>query len=237
MPTRLFIFFATGLGCFALACGGAGRVDEACRSNDDCEPTELCAAGFCGGFGQCSARPETCEGESIGFVCGCDGLTYDNQCSAELAGIRLQSTTPCACDDNSECVEGQYCELEDSCLNRGGCVPTPETCDPADTQEVCGCDGATYENECAAAQAGVRVSSLGSCECTSNEDCGASDYCGAIVCDGPGVCEPRSVTPCDPESPVEGCCDPDTPVTGCDGVVYPSECDAAMAGVRVRPAG
>jgi hypothetical protein len=198
--------------------------------------TELCATGFCGGIGVCTARPESCDDTVFGFVCGCDGLTYQSRCFADLAGVRLAGTGGgCVCEDNTECLEGQYCALDDSCTNTGGCLPTPETCDPADTQEVCGCDGATYANACTAAQSGARVSALGACECDTDEDCASGDYCNAIVCDGPGVCETRNATACDPEAPVEGCCDPDRPVTGCDGIIYPSECDAISAGVRVRP--
>ena len=140
-----------------------------------------------------------------------------------------------SCIDNSECDPDSYCAKPiGDCEGEGTCMPRPSVC-PSVWEPVCGCDGQTYANECEAAQAGVRVSALGSCDCDDNEDCDSSDYCAALVCDGPGLCESRSATPCDPESPVEGCCNPDRPVTGCDGVIYPSECDAISAGVRVRP--
>lgn len=202
---------------------GAGRIDTACRSNDDCETTEICATGICeDGLGECFPIPTSCD-DTISYVCGCDGRTYDNDCLATQARVRLASPQPCLCANNSECVEGQFCALDDSCSNVGNCLPEPASCDSSDTQEVCGCDGQTYDNECSAFQAGVRVSALGACDCTNNADCSGDEYCSAITCDGPGVCIARTV------------CEMNGEVTGCDGVIYPDACAAAAVGVRVRP--
>lgn len=210
---------------FALGCSDAGRIDQACRSNADCTPSQLCATGLCeGGLGVCNERPTTCP-DTDRPVCGCDGLTYLSSCFAEMAGVRLAKTTGCTCADNTECVDGQFCALDDSCSNPGACRPRPQACDPSDREEVCGCDGMTYPNECEASQAGVRVSALGMCDCNTNTDCGSDEYCNAITCDGPGVCE----------TPRDTCSSEDPEVTGCDGVVYVNECEAAMQGVRVRP--
>jgi hypothetical protein len=173
----------------------------------------------------CFPIPETCQ-DTASYVCGCDGRTYDNECFAKQARVRLQSPQACACADNGQCVEGQFCALDDSCLNEGNCLPKPETCDPSDTQQVCGCDGVTYENACAAFQAGARVSALGACQCDTNADCATDEYCNAITCDGPGVCEVRPATCPPPE---------DGSVIGCDGVEYGSECIAASEGIRIRP--
>ncbi|MEM7436391.1 MAG: hypothetical protein AAF436_14620 [Myxococcota bacterium] len=217
---------ALSLTC-AIGCGGqdAGRIDEACRSNADCEATEFCATNICNdGLGACTPRPESCDEVPVALVCGCDGRTYDNVCLAQQAGQRLANEGACFCADNSECFDDQFCELTDSCSNRGTCLPRPPMCEP-DPEDVCGCDGVDYGNACLAAQSGARVSALGPCECTTNDDCESDEYCDAITCDGPGGCSPRPTT-CPDEGPE---------VTGCDGVVYPSACDAALAGVRVRP--
>ena len=226
MSIRSAVLFAGFvLGALGACDPGAGRIDTACRSNADCAPDELCGTGFCeGGVGACIARPTTCP-DTDDPVCGCDGLTYPNDCFASLAGIRLATEQPCICSDNGECQDGQFCALDDSCLNPGACLPTPETCDPTDTQVVCGCLGNTYDNACKAFQNSERVSALGTCECTSNEMCSPQQYCDAITCDGPGGCLERPTT-CPPEGPS---------VTGCDGVVYDNECSAALQGVRVRP--
>lgn len=207
-------------------CGsGAGRIDEACSSNEDCAETERCARGTCGESpGVCVERPTTCS-TSPSYVCGCDGKTYLNRCEAEKAGVVLASTGGCPCDGVGECMEGEYCEASDSCSGRGSCSLRPETCDPAEMDPVCGCDGETYDNACFAQQAGVRISASAPCECADNADCEATELCNADTCDGPGFCELRP-TSCEPG---------DDPVTGCDDLRYDNECAAYLEGVRLRP--
>ncbi|MEM8610091.1 MAG: Kazal-type serine protease inhibitor domain-containing protein [Myxococcota bacterium] len=212
-----------GILCLA-ACGGqdAGRISEACRSNADCEATELCATNLCeDGLGECIARPDNCDDVPVSLVCGCDGRTYDNSCSAELVGVRLAQQGACNCQDDSECVDNQFCESTLSCGNAGTCVDPPLMCLP-ESVGVCGCDGVDYESGCLAAQAGTRVSALGSCGCDTSEECGDGEFCNAITCDGPGVCA----------SPLTSCSDGGTEIVGCDGVIYASVCEAEAAGAR-----
>lgn len=85
-----------GLIVFVLqGCGDAGRIDTACRSNADCAPTELCATGLCeNGLGLCDERPTMCP-NTDSPVCGCDGQTYQNDCFAAMAGVRIAITGPC----------------------------------------------------------------------------------------------------------------------------------------------
>lgn len=226
MPSHRSNLCALSLLAFLIACDtSAGRIDQACSSNSDCASTELCATGLCeGGLGACIERPTTCE-DVDNPVCGCDGRTYQTVCFASREGVRLATNQPCMCQNNSGCVDDQFCALDDSCGNPGTCVQQPEVCDPADMQQVCGCDGVTYPNECTAFQFAARVSALGTCDCATNDDCGASQFCNAITCDGPGGCENRPAT-CPPEGPA---------VTGCDGILYDNDCSAASQGVRVRP--
>jgi len=206
------------------ACGDAGRIEEACRSNADCLETQLCATGICeGGLGVCVERPTMCEsgGEQ---ACGCDGRTYENACFASLDGTRLAQLGACRCTTNADCPSDQFCELSGSCSNEGTCQPRPDMCEPLD-EPVCGCDGESYDNSCLAAQAGTRVSAEGTCDCDDDSDCATNEYCDAQTCDGPGGClEQPSMCPPDED-----------PVTGCDGVVYENPCEAAMNGVRLRP--
>jgi hypothetical protein len=101
MSTRILVFLgllapAAGLIVFLMhGCGDADGIEAACRSNDDCAATELCATGLCeGGLGVCNERPTMCP-DTDSPVCGCDGQTYQNGCFADMAGVRLARTGPC----------------------------------------------------------------------------------------------------------------------------------------------
>ena len=210
----------------ASGCGSnEGRFETACTSNSDCAETERCAKGSCGpSVGVCVERPTSCSSFAA-FVCGCDGKTYLNRCTAELEGVLLQSTGGCPCADDGECMEGEYCNATDSCSGAGLCALGPETCDSEEVEPVCGCDGETYDNECFAAQARVRVSAEAACECSTNAGCTENQFCNATTCDGPGFCQVRPPS-CSPGG---------DPVTACDDLRYENECSAYQAGLRLRP--
>ena len=63
--------------------------------------------------------------------------------------------------------EGDYCamalgECERVADAAGVCTPRPEIC-TMDYRPVCGCDGETYSNPCAAAAKGVNIAYRGMC--------------------------------------------------------------------------
>jgi hypothetical protein len=227
MSTRHSNLTIAAIALLAVACGsGAGRIDSACSSNGECAETERCAKGSCGvSLGICVERPTSCDTRSQ-LVCGCDSKTYLNRCLAEQAGVLIAETGGCPCDAELPCMEGEYCSASDSCGGVGFCAIPPESCEGEEVEPVCGCNGETYENECTAEQAGVRVSAEAPCDCETNDDCSPDDFCNAETCDGPGACEVRPTV-----------CEPGTgrAVTGCDDLRYENRCFANQAGQRVRP--
>jgi hypothetical protein len=102
-------------------------------------------------------------------VCGCDGKTYDNPCLAAQAQIPIFSTGSCSCGgpNGTACPASDYCDfgLMGGCLDAnptGTCQPKPTSCSTVQSQ-VCGCDGITYLNVCAAAMHGVSPAFNGMC--------------------------------------------------------------------------
>jgi hypothetical protein len=78
-----------------------------CNSHEECNPpqgggsgsetpTRLCQADGCDGPGLCSTRwpPSSCSGE-VRTVCGCDGVTYVNECWARSGGSRVAHAGNC----------------------------------------------------------------------------------------------------------------------------------------------
>ena len=157
------------------ACGGL--TGAPCGEGQYCDFALDAQCGAADQMGVCRARAEMCPANHDP-VCGCDDVTYSNACAASQAGVSVGRTGECppteaaageACGTRGAlpCAAGLFCDFPATanCGQTdapGVCTAVPTECN-ARVRRVCGCDGTTYNNACAANLAGVSVASTGAC--------------------------------------------------------------------------
>ncbi len=105
-------------------CGGLAGL--ACDAGQYCHYDADQTCGAADQLGECKAKPDFCA-EVFSPVCGCDGVTYGNECKASAVGVSVASVGPCEAPADCEAGGG-------FCTGGGAC--------PADTVEADGtCDG------------------------------------------------------------------------------------------------
>jgi hypothetical protein len=166
---------------FAAACGAPDSTGQSnddlrkkkCHSNADCTSLQFCnteSKGSCTAVGVCASRGVNLLCSDIDVpVCGCDGVTYPNGCQAHKAGAAVDHDGACAivCNTNDDCPSLQYCsKKEGQCGDQGVCASRGVNlfC-TFNYQPVCGCDGVTYSNACAAMKGGASLDYDGPCVC------------------------------------------------------------------------
>jgi len=216
-------------------CGNCWE-DKMCPENSYCRFSD----GDCDNAksGDCVPVPEGCFDVWLP-VCGCDGVTYGNEC--ELQAAKQSLAYEGECDGGNECggfiglpcPDGSYCQYPADMCNgadmMGVCVEVPEVCEKV-YNPVCACNGKTYGNPCELALAMQQIDYYG--ECKNEGICGGIQ---GIPCPGGYYCQY-------PEGMCNGadfqgvcvlvaeiCPDVWDPVCGCDGKTYGNDCELAAA--------
>lgn len=125
-------------------------------------PMPFCTSGACPGRVCCELR-RAC-------------LPLGTACPEET-----NSAEPRPCRTNVDCRATEYCAWT-NCAPPGVCTPRPTDC--TTSAPVCGCDGDTYSNPCAAITAGTSTRAQGECpppppprDCRNGYSCGPFERC------------------------------------------------------------
>jgi hypothetical protein len=196
----------------------------------ECESDDACAPSVC------VAMPEGCDDVSEP-VCGCDGVTYDNDCGRQAAGTCKVSDGPCppqSCGgiQGLTCPEGQSCDIIAGACGTddapGTCADLHDDCEGLDAGPVCGCNGTTYPGDCSRLRAGVAKEHDGECPdlgCMGSDDCSPREFC-----DLPDGCTEGEIGVCE-VAPQDCTGEPEDRVCGCDERNYENDCQRRQAGV------
>lgn len=98
-----------------------------CAAASDCHPSEFCEYASCAAtLGKCRQRGPLCPPD-FNPVCGCNGVTYWNDCMRKAAA--QPASTPDACGEPATCGAGVLCpDPEASCAQL---LPSGASCSAA----------------------------------------------------------------------------------------------------------
>ena len=127
---------------FDAGAGGSLR----CVDETGCAATEFCSRGQCFDVGgACETRPRFCTEDAVP-VCGCDGITYWNDCFRKTAGVSAMTPGECTSGarkcgvgggphggppgGDDRCPAGVFCARLLPAHPRGRCLPCVPSTSP-----------------------------------------------------------------------------------------------------------
>lgn len=141
---------------------GPGPTPVRCAATSECPPGSFCPKAACDApAGTCTLFPAHCDDDPHP-VCGCDHITYFNDCLRQAAGVEAAvdgscplGSMPCGGFANAPCPEGAFCARLFGLRDRrcgfepqGQCWVLPSKC-PAqsgsnDRWDACGPPGSPH---------------------------------------------------------------------------------------------
>jgi hypothetical protein len=191
-------FSSCGCGCIKQQmCGGIGGL--LCPEGQICDVT-TCAFDA---SGVCVFAPDACA-DVLAPVCGCNGVTYDNDCYRLTAGAAFAYEGEC----ESDCPDPNDPDVNYIGESPAECAAMMFTCDEGWMPffSSCGC-GCMKQKTCGG---------IGGLLCPEGQICDIT-FC---AFDASGVCV---FAP-------DACADILAPVCGCNGVTYDNDCYRLLAG-------
>lgn len=158
---------AGGAGTGGTGKGGSGGGPGGCREDGDCKSTQYCKKATCDApSGECTPRGPECRGMNAEFepVCGCDSITYWNECAIANEGQNVAAKGECTGSDRPTCTRdggGDSCPERshvhcyrpmDACGNTsptmGVCWVLPAECPEDEPQTTRYCGGTSGSARC-----------------------------------------------------------------------------------------
>jgi hypothetical protein len=177
--------------------------------------------------------PAACDAD-YSPVCGCDGLTYGNACTAASAGMNQLHEGECEEDDPDDGAGGGSLDggvAETGCQVGGVNYESGASGILAeDGCNTCACGNGTLactRRACLPPAGGAACGARAGNTCSKDEYCAyvEGQHCGAA--DAEATCQPRP----------ENCLNQFEPVCGCDNETYSNSCVANAAGMGVLSTG